>query len=137
MEGIAASTEKHLQSVGHIASSKVDSVSGVRDRIAFKYCAGVAHTVSTVKHHSTCHSTGVQTEHGLLLKVKSRHAESLKENLSGMDAVVNIVVWRLSEEDRMLFRVDVQLLKNVSPNLFHVVPVSNFALNAPMFNRVS
>ena len=72
----------------------------------------------------------------MLLKVQSRYSKCLKEYLSSLNAIVNVVVWRLRQKDRVVLRVDIQLLKDVTPDLLHVVPVSYFTLDAAMLNRV-
>ena len=53
-----------------------------------------------------------------------------------MNAIVNIAVGRFSEQDRVLFGVDIKLLEYVTPDLLHIVPVLNCIVDGSMLNRV-
>ena len=52
-----------------------------------------------------------------------RDLESFEESLSCLNTIRDWVVGRLSQQNGVFSGIDFELLKNVPPNSFHIVPV--------------
>lgn len=67
------------------------------------------------------------------MEEKLGYLKVFEEDLCGSYSIAEWVVWGFGEENGMFSRVYLQLLKNVSPNGLHVIPIFDDAV----LNRVS
>eukprot|EP00038_Savillea_parva_P004742 m.141656 g.141656 ORF g.141656 m.141656 type:complete len:426 (-) comp11563_c0_seq1:2252-3529(-) len=117
--------------VGEVTAGKVETEDGVWERVSFVDGDGVGDTIARVEHDTRGTARGVQREHGLDGDVHGGSVEGLEHDLRHLLTVGLWVEWGLSEEDRVLFRGNTELVvERVVPDLLHIVPVGhNTVLN--------
>jgi hypothetical protein len=123
MENVSRSSQKQLQVLGDISSSNVDSLDCVIDRKALENWTTMANAVTTIQDEAGSLTSGVQTQDSLLLEENLRDAELLEENIGSLCAVIVRVEWRICEQNGMLFGRNLELIKNMAPKCFHIIPV--------------
>lgn len=62
------------------------------------------------------------------MEEKLGNLELFEEHLGCADTIADRVIGRLGQEHWVLSRVDLELVKYVSPDLLHVVPVLHYAV---------
>lgn len=108
-----------------VSSSNINSLDCIIDRKSLENRAAMANTVATIKNESGSLSSGVQTQDSLLLEEDLWDTKLLKENIGSLCTVIVRIKWWVCEQDRMLFWRDFELIENMAPKCFHIIPVRN------------
>lgn len=125
MENVSRPSQKQLQVLGDISSSNVDSLDCVIDRKALENWTTMANAVTTIQDEAGSLTSGVQTQDSLLLEENLRDAELLEENVGSLCAVIVRVERWVCEQNGMLFGRNLELIKNMAPKCFHIIPVGD------------
>lgn len=132
VEHVAGSPQEQLQMLRHVPAAEIDSLNGIADREALEDGTAMADTVAAIEDDARSLSSGIQTQDGLLLEENLWRAKLLEKDVCSLHAITVRIQWRLSQKNRMLLRRGLQLIENMPPKLFHIVPV----LNDSVLNRV-
>ena len=111
--------------LGDISSSNINSLDCIIDRKSFEDRTTMANTVTTIKNEAGSLTSGVQTQDSLLLEEDLRDAKLLKENVGSLCAVIVRIKWWICQQNGMLFWRNLELIKNMAPKCFHIIPVCN------------
>merc|ERR1711990_232044 len=117
-EGVAPLSEDLHQVVGELTASQVQADDGVGESVTLVDGDAVGDTVSGVHNDTGGTARRVQGEHSLDGDVHSGHVEGLKHDLGHLPPVGLGVEGSLSEEDRLLFGGNAELVvEGVVPDL--------------------
>lgn len=97
MENVTWSSQQCLQMSGDISSSNIDSLDSICNRETFKNWGAVTHTISAIENESTCFTSGIQRQYGLLLKEYLRGSKFLEKYISCLNSIIVRVKWRFCE----------------------------------------
>jgi hypothetical protein len=93
----------------------------------------VRDTITRIHDNTSGSARGIKGEDSLDGNIHGRHVEGLKHDLSHLLPVGLGVEGSLSQEDRLLFRGNTELIvEGVMPDLLHIIPVGDDSV----FNRV-
>ena len=123
MENMSRSSQEQLKMFGDISSSNVNSLNSIIDRKSFENRTTMANAVTTIKNEAGSLTSCVQTQDSLLLEENLRDAKLLEENVGSLTAVIVRIKWWICQQYRMLFWRDLELIENMAPKSFHIVPV--------------
>ena len=56
------------------------------------------------------------------------HIKLLKEDLGNSVSIVKWIVWRLSQQYRMMFWVNFKFIENLTPYSLHCFPIPDYAM---------
>ena len=128
MEYIPCPSEKQLKVLGHISSTKVNSLNRVLNCKTFKHRAAVANSISAIQDHAGSFTPGVQTQDGLLLEKDLGATKLLEKDISCLYSILIGVERGLSQKNRVLLGRNLELIKDVPPYYLHIIPVSNYTV---------
>jgi len=125
-EGISSLRQDLHEVISQVSSCQVQSENGVRKGISFINWDSVGHSITRVQHNSSGSSGSIQRQHCLNGDIHCWGVEGLEHNLSHLLSVCLGVQRSLSEQYRMLFRGNSELVvEGVVPNLLHIIPVGD------------
>lgn len=108
-----------------ISSADVNPLNGIIDGESLENGTAMANTVATIQDEARCLASGIQTQYCLLLEEDLGDAELLEENVGSFSAVIVRIKWWICQQNGMLFRRDLELIENMAPKCFHVIPVGD------------
>ncbi len=111
-----------------ISSTEVDSSCCILDGESFIDSACMTASITNIKHDTRSQTSSIQAEHTWGVEEKFGHLEIFKEHLRRSDSVSNRVVRWLRQHDWVLSWIDFKFLEDVTPDLFHIVPVLDNAV---------
>ena len=109
----------------YIPSTEVYFLDSVIDRESFEYRTAMADAVSTIQHQTRCLSSSIKTQYCLLLEKDFRRSKLFEEDICCFDPIIVWIEWRLSKQNWVLLGRGLELIENVAPMGFHVIPVDN------------
>ena len=108
-----------------ISSADVNPLNRIIDGESLENGTTMANTVATIKDEARCLASGIQTQHGLLLEEDLGDAELLEENVGSLSAVIVRIKRWICQQNGVLFRRDLELIENMAPKRFHIIPVGD------------
>jgi len=128
-EGVSSFSQDLHHVIGEISAGKIESENGMGKCIALVDWNSVGDTISRVHHNTSGSSRGIEGQHCLNGNVHCGGVEGLEHDLGHLLSVGLGVQRSLSEEDRVLFRGNSELIvEGMMPDLLHIVPVGDNAV---------
>jgi len=125
-EGVTSLSEDLHEVVSKISAGKIESHDSVGKGVTFVDGDVVGNTVTSVEDDTGGSAGGVEGEDGLDADVHGGDIECLEHDLGHLFSVSLGVEGSLSEESRVLFWGDSELVvESVVPDLLHIVPVGD------------
>jgi len=95
VKNITWPSQESLKMSCDVSSTYIDSLDSIINRKTFKNWSAMANTISTIQHKSTCFTSGVQRQYGLLLKEYLRGSKFLEKYISCLNSIIVRVERRL------------------------------------------
>jgi hypothetical protein len=125
-EGVTSLSKDLHEVVSKISAGKIESHDGVGKGVTFVDGDVVGNTVTSVEDDTGGSAGGVEGEDGLDADVHGGDVEGLEHDLGHLFSVSLGVEGSLSEESRVLFWGNSELVvESVVPDLLHIVPVGD------------
>jgi hypothetical protein len=125
-EGVTSFGQDLHQVISKISSGKIESEDSVREGISFVDWNSVGNTITRIHDNTGGSSRSIERQDGLNGDVHGRGVEGFEHNLSHLFSVGLWVQRSFSQQDRVFFRSNSELVvEGVVPDLFHIVPVGN------------
>merc|ERR1712209_143604 len=132
-ERVTTLSEDLHEVVGEFTASQVQTKNGMRKSITFINGNSVGYTIPRVHDNTSGTTRSIKRKDSLDGNIHGRHVEGFKHDLGHLFTVGLWVEGSFSQEDRLLFRGNTELIvESVMPDLLHVIPVGDDT----MFNRV-
>lgn len=88
----------------------------------------MTHSITAIENDTRSLTSCIKTENSLLLEEDLWRAKLFKKDVCSFYTIAIGIEWWFSKKNRMFFSGCFQFIKDMSPELLHVIPVLNNAM---------